>query len=272
MARSKIKVGIIGCGTIGSQIAHACQGDLKDKVELVALCDSDADKAAALKKALNKGPVLLKLDSLIKKCTLIIEAASAGMSGEVLSKCVKARKSCMIMSVGGLIGREGLLKAARDKGIKVYMPSGALCGVDGLKSASAGRIDSVTLTTRKPPKGLEGAPYLRQKNMDIAGITGETTIFEGSAEEAIKGFPQNVNVSAVLSLAGLGAKKTRVKIVTSPHYTKNIHEVEIEGEAGRIFTRTENVPSKTNPKTSGLAVFSAIATLSGITDSVRVGT
>ena len=97
-------------------------------------------------------------------------------------------------------------------------------------------------------------------------------IFEGDAGEAISGFPKNVNVSAVLSLAGLGAKKTRVKIVTSPNYTKNIHEVQIEGEAGRIFTRTENVPSKTNPKTSELAVFSAIATLAGITGSVKVGT
>ena len=167
---------------------------------------------------------------------------------------------------------EKLLKKAGDNGVRVYIPSGALCGVDGLKSASVGRIDSVTLTTRKPPRGLEGAPYIKEKDIDLAGITGETVIFEGSVEDAIRGFPQNINVSAALSLAGLGAKKTRVKIVTSPSYTKNIHEVEIIGEAGRIFTRTENIPSKSNPKTSELAVFSAIATLSGITNTVRVGT
>lgn len=268
----KIKLGIIGCGTIGSQLAAACQGRLKDKIELTALCDSDASKALGLQKALKEGPSILKPDELIKKCGLVVEAASAKISGDLLSKCVKAGKDCMIMSVGGLIGREELLIAAGKKNIKVYIPSGALCGIDGLKSASAGRIDSATLTTRKPPKGLEGAPYLKEKGIDLSGITGEKTIFEGSAEEAIKGFPKNVNVSAVLSLAGLGAKKTHVRIVTSPQYTKNIHEVEIAGECGKIFTRTENVPSKTNPKTSELAIFSAISTLAGITNSVRIGT
>ena len=272
VAREKIKVGIIGCGTIGSQIAHACQSLLKDKVDLLAICDSDEDSALTLKKALKEGPAILKLDELIKKCELVVEAASAAISGEVLARCVSSGRDCMIMSVGGLIGREELLSAANKKRVKVYIPSGALSGVDGLKSASAGRIDSVTLTTRKPPKGLEGAPYLKDKNISLAGIVDETVIFEGSAEEAIKGFPQNVNVSAVLSLAGLGARKTRVKIVTSPGYTKNIHEVEIVGECGKIFTRTENLPSKTNPKTSELAVFSAISTLSGIMNSVRIGT
>jgi len=268
----KIKVGIIGCGTIGSEIAHACQGLLKDKVELAAICDADADKAATLAKALKRGPAVLELDELIKKSDLVVEAASVKISGEVLNRCVKASRDCMIMSVGGLIGQEKLLKQADNEGIRVYIPSGALCGVDGLKSAAVGKIDSVILTTRKPPKGLEGAPYLKENNISLSGITGETVIFEGSAEDAVKGFPQNVNVSAVLSLAGLGAKKTRVKIITSPSYTSNIHEVQIEGEAGRIFTRTENVPSKSNPKTSELAVFSAIATLAGITNSVRVGT
>jgi aspartate dehydrogenase len=268
----KIKIGIIGCGTIGSQVAHACQGILKDKVELAALCDIDVDKAIAMRKTLKKHPEILDQAKLIKKCGLVVEAASAKISGDVLSKCVKSGRDCMIMSVGGIAGKGKLIKMAEDKGVKVYIPSGALCGVDGLKSSSVGRIDSVTLTTRKPPKGLEGAPYLKEKGIDLSGITGETVIFEGTAEDAIKGFPKNVNVSAVLSMAGLGTSKTRVRIVTSPDYTKNTHEVEIAGECGKIFTRTENVPSKANPKTSELAVFSAIATLLGITNSVRVGT
>ena len=268
----KIKVGIIGCGTIGSEIAKACQARLKNKVTLSAICDQDETKTKALNMSLSKKVTVFAFDKLIKKCDFVVEAASAKVSGGVLDGCVKAGRDCMIMSVGGLIGREGLLKKAEKKGVKVYIPSGALCGIDGLKSASTGRVDSVTLTTRKPPKGLEGAPYLKEKNIDISGITEETVIFEGNAADAIKAFPQNVNVSAALSLAGLGAGKTRVRIIASPHYTKNIHEVEISGECGRIFTRTENVPSRANPKTSSLAVFSAIATLAGITGSVRVGT
>lgn len=268
----KIKVGIVGCGTIGSEIAKACVGRLKEKVELAALCDVDKFKAALLVKALNKDVAVVGLDELIGKADLVVEAASASVSATVVEKSIDKGKSVLAMSVGGLLGKEDLLKKAERAGVRVFIPSGALCGIDGLKAASVGKIGSVTLTTRKPPKGLEGAPYLVEKGIDLGGIKKETVLFDGTAEEAVRGFPKNVNVCAVLSLAGIGAKKTRVRIVTSPDYTENVHEVEIKGECGRITTRTVNVPSKSNPKTSYMAVLSAIATLEGITESVRVGT
>ena len=268
----KIKVGIIGCGTIGREIARACQNRLKSSVELAAICDADENKTALLNKILNKSTRVLKLNELIKKCDFVVEAAGAKISADILKKCIKNYKGCLVMSVGGLLGNEKLLKLARSKGVKVYIPSGAVCGIDGLKSASVGKIDSVTLTTRKPPGGLRGAPYLKEKNIDVSAIKSETVVFDGTAAEAVKGFPQNINVSAVLSIAGIGAAKTRVRIVTSPEYTKNIHEVEITGESGRIITRAENVPSKRNPKTSELAIFSAIATLEDVASSVRIGT
>lgn len=268
----KLKVGIIGCGTIGSEIAISCQTILKDRIDLAGICDADETRAATLQKLLKNNAPVLKLEDLISKSDLLVEAASAKISADILAEAIKNKKDILIMSIGGLLGKEGLLKKADDAGIKVYLPSGALCGVDGLKSASVGRIDSVSLTTRKPLKGLEGAPYLKEKNIKLQDIKEETVIFDGTAVEAIKGFPQNVNVCAALSLAGIGADKTRVKIVTSPDYTKNIHEVEISGEFGKISTRTENVPSRSNPKTSQLAVFSAIATLKGIVKNVRVGT
>ena len=269
---SKIKVGIIGCGTIGTQLAIACQGRLAKSVELVAVCDFDAGKAAALNKSLKKKVRLLKIGDLMGKADVVVEAASAGISGDVLKECIRRKKGCLIMSVGGLLGREDLLKKAEKLGVRVYIPSGAICGIDGLKSSSVGKIDSVTLTTRKPPKGLFGAPYLKEKGIDITNISEDRTVFEGSAEEAVRAFPQNINVSAVLSLAGIGAKATRVRLVASPGLGRNVHEVEIRGDAGSIFTRTENVPSKANPKTSALAILSAIATLGGISDSVKIGT
>ena len=135
-----------------------------------------------------------------------------------------------------------------------------------------GRIDSVKITTRKPPKSFEGAPYVAKNRIDLKNIKQETTLFEGTAKEAVHAFPQNINVASTLSLAGAGADKVRVKIVTSPDYSKNVHEVEIEGDFGRIFTRTENLPSKANPKTSYLASLSAIAALEGIVSNFRVGT
>ena len=267
-----IKVGIVGCGTIGSEIARACQTRLKNFVDLVGICDLIEEKAILLKKSLKDKTPVLKLDDLLKRSGLIVEAAGAKISADILKRAISGKKDVLIMSIGGLLGNESLLARAEKAGIKVYLPSGALCGIDGLKSASVGRIDSVTLTTRKPPNGLAGAPYITEKNIDLSSIKTETVIFEGTAGDAVKGFPQNVNVAAILSLAGLGAADTRVRIVTSPGYTKNIHEVEITGESGNIVTKTENLPSKVNPKTSQLAVFSAIATLEGIIKSVRMGT
>ncbi|MFH0764635.1 MAG: aspartate dehydrogenase [Candidatus Omnitrophota bacterium] len=268
----KIKVGIIGCGTIGSEIARACRDRLKESAELAAICDADGNKAAALNKTLNKKARVLKLNELINKCDFVVEAASAKISADILKRCVKGGKGCLVMSVGGLLGHEKLLRSARSKGVRVYIPSGAVCGIDGLKSASIGKVESVTITTRKPPGGLIGAPYLTEKGIDVSGLKEETVVFEGTAADAVKGFPKNINVAAVLSIAGIGSRCTGVRIVADPNCSNNVHEIEIIGEFGRITTRAENIPSKTNPKTSALAIFSAIATLEGALSSVRVGT
>jgi len=157
------------------------------------------------------------------------------------------------MSTGGLL---------KFKDIKsIYVPSGAVCGIDGVRAAAIGKIKRVTLTTRKPPKGLRGAPYLEKRKIDIDKIKKETVIYNGTADDAVKHFPKNINVAATLSLSGIGPSRTIVRIITSPKYNTNSHEVEVEGEFGRLFTKTENVPSKQNPKTSQLAIYSALAKL-----------
>lgn len=255
------KIGIIGCGTIGTEIAEYIQKHLKKKALIFAVCDIDLNKANLLAQKIKPKPIVTGIDDLIRKVDLIIESASMKISGEIAEKAVSIKKDVLIMSTGGLLKKQFLFKKARANGCNVYIPSGAICGLDGLVSAKVGKIKKVTLTTRKPPKGLIGAPYLKEKNIDIEKIKKEMVIYSGDAEEAIKYFPQNVNVASTLSIYGIGPELTQVKILTSPEYTKNIHEIEVEGEFGRIWTKTENVPSKTNPKTSQLAIFSAIAKL-----------
>jgi len=256
------KIGIIGCGTIGRGIAEFIEKDLKKYARIVALCDIDINKAKGLSKKIKPRPSVTNIDSLIKKSDLIIESASVKLSAGIAKNILSHKKDALIMSTGGLL-KEGpsLLKKAKSIGCNIYIPSGAICGLDGLASASIGKVKSVTLTTRKPPKGLKGAPYLKKKKINIDRIKEETVIYSGTALDAIKHFPKNINVAATLSLSGIGPKATKVKIITSPRYTKNTHEVEVEGEFGRLITRTENVPSKKNPKTSQLAIFSAMAKL-----------
>lgn len=273
MGNKKVKIGIVGCGTIGTELAQAIEQRFTAQAELSALCDIDETKAQNLKANCPSTPKILSIDELTKSCDLVIEAASGQVSYEVAQKALKQKKDVMIMSVGGILDRhQELFSLAQEKGCHIYLPSGAIAGLDAVKAAQMAKINKAILITRKPPKGLIGAPYLKEKKIDLSSIKEETVIFEGQAQEAIKGFPKNVNVCAALSLAGIGAKETKVKIVTSPDYKANIHEIHVEGDFGKLVTRTENVPSPANPKTSFLASLSAIATLKNILDVVKIGT
>jgi len=257
----KKKIGIIGCGAMGSQIAGYVSKNLSDKSEIVAVSDIDSGKARELSNSIRPKPLVATIDELINKSDLIIEAASGQVSGDIAEKADSLKKDVLIMSTGGLLKKQHLIEKINSGHSNIHIPSGAICGLDGLKSAMTGSIKSVTLTTRKPLKGLAGSPYLKEKNIDIEKIDKETLIYSGTARDAIKYFPQNINVAVTLSICGLGADRTNVRIFTSPEYTKNVHEIEVEGEFGRLWTKTENLPSRANPKTSELAIFSAIAKL-----------
>jgi len=179
----------------------------------------------------------------------------------------------MIMSVGGIIKHYKELEVlAEEKKARIFIPSGAICGIDGLKAARLGKINKVTLTTKKHPKAFLGVPYLLKKKIRLDNIDKDTVLFEGDALQATKAFPQNINVAATLSIAGIGPELTTVRIVASPTINRNIHEIEIESEVGKIITRTENVIHPDNPKTSYLAVLSAIATLKQILGPIKIGT
>ncbi len=270
---TKLKVGIIGCGTIGGEVALACVKRFGDDIDLVGLCDIDADKAKALCARLGGKVRILGRGPLISASGLVVEAASAAVSADIAAECLKKGRDILVMSVGGLLGRDELLSGIEKSTSRVYIPSGAICGIDGVKAASIGKITSIGITTRKPPRSLEGAPYIIENNIDLKGIDKETILFDGTAKEAVSAFPKNINVAAVLSLAsGVGARDVRVRIVTSPEYTRNVHEVEVMGDFGKITTRTENLPSAANPKTSALAVSSAIAMLGRISSRLMVGT
>jgi aspartate dehydrogenase len=210
---------------------------------------------------------------LIRRSDLVIEAAQASVSAEIASRVIKAKRDIMIMSVGGIVANfSRLSRLADSNNQRIYIPSGAIAGVDALKAAAMGKIKKVVLTTRKNPKSFTGVKYVADKKIDLKKIKEDTVIFSGSARQAMKFFPQNINVAGVLSIVGIGSEQTMVRIIASPKTTRNIHEIQIEAEAGNVFTRTENLLHPDNPKTSYMAVLSALATLKQVLYSVRVGT
>lgn len=179
----------------------------------------------------------------------------------------------MIMSVGALADSKlanQISHIAKENGRRVYVPSGAIAGLDGVKASALGEIERVVLTTRKPPKALMDSSYFREK---FGGkIEKPTLVYEGPAVEACKLFPANVNVATTLGLASIGAEKTIVRVVADPDLERNVHEVEVKGEFGELRVYVENVPFAENPKTSYLAALSAIATLKRLTEPIVVGT
>jgi len=273
----KNKVGIIGCGTIGGELAKKIAKGKFPDLKLAFLCDSDQDQAKKLQKKILKTKkqtlrVASSIETLIKQSDIVIEAASSSVSARVARKALRANCSVLIMSVGGLVTDFAALQkcAQRSRGT-LFLPSGAVCGIDGILAAKESQISRVTLTTRKPVKGLIGAPYFEKKGIDITKIKKETIVFDGTAQEAITYFPKNINVAAILSLAGLGIKKTRVRIATSPLFKRNSHEICAEGSFGTLVSRTENVPSPSNPKTSYMAILAAEAVLRKISSAIKIG-
>jgi aspartate dehydrogenase len=271
----KLRIGIVGCGAIGSSLAKIVQNDLRKNACLTSLYDVQDLKSRDLsKKIISKNSLSVEsLDKLIYRSDLVVEAASAKCSADIARKVLSAGKSVMVMSVGGLIDNfDSLCKIAAKNKCKVYVPSGAISGIDALKAAKAGTLKRVILTTTKNPLAFKGVQYIQDKGIKLEKIKKERVLFSGKAMVAVKLFPQNVNVAAVLSLAGIGADKTEVRIIASPKVNKNIHEICIESAAGNIFTRTENILHPDNPKTSYLAVLSAAAMLKSILEPIRIGT
>jgi aspartate dehydrogenase len=269
------KIGIVGCGAIGSSLARAIVKDFPRQAKLVALYDIEAGKAGNLsrKVSINYKLAVLGLKEVISRSDLVVEASSARSSRDIAVAVLSRGKDIMLMSVGGIINHLAELKElCLRHNARLYIPSGAISGIDALKAAVLGGVDQVTLVTRKNPFSFKGVKYIEDKRIDLRKIKNDRVLFYGSAQEAVKYFPQNVNVAAVLSLAGIGSKKTKVKIIASPKVKRNIHEIEIESKAARVHTRTENVLHPENPKTSYLAVLAAVATLKQILEPVKIGT
>lgn len=266
-------MGILGCGAIGTGIARSLFCELKATCRLDGIYDPVASKITALENSVNQSRLGKKsFHELLRSCDLMVEATNADNVPSLIRTALEAKKHVLVMSVGQMLHAKNLFSLARRKKISILIPSGAIAGIDAIKAASLSRIDRLVLTTRKPLSGLSGIPYLKLKGIDPLTIDKETVVFEGNVASAVKYFPQNINVAATLALASGVMDKIVIRIVTSPEFKTNSHEIDIRGEFGQMLTRTENVISPENPKTSYLAVLSGIQTLKDFCSGVRIGT
>jgi aspartate dehydrogenase len=253
-----MKLGIIGCGAIGTDVAKAA--DMMDDIEKIYLYDINPAAAEQLCSVVKKASIK-KVNEFLKDIDVVFEAASQEAVTQYATAILEAKKDLIIMSIGSLFDdalRKKLENIARKHHRKIYLPSGAVCGIDGVLAASVEKLDSVTLVTTKSPASLGRS------------VEDRTIVFEGTARDAVKQFPRNINVAACLSLAGVGFDETKVEIVADPVETRINHKILAHGRFGRLRAEVENMPNPSNPQSSYMASLSAIATLRRVLDPLQI--
>ena len=265
------RVAVGGLGAIGLKVARALDDGIPG-LSLTAVSARNRDAAVERVAGFRNSPPVVALAELPDYADVVVECAPAAVFEDVAIAAIDAGRIFMPLSCGVLLERSELVDRAAETGARIIVPTGALVGFDAVRAAAEGGIHSVTMKTEKPPKSVKGAPYLAEHGIDVSDLDGPLKVFEGTAREAAKGFPANVNVAAALSMAGIGADKTTIEIWADPAQPRNKHTIVVDATSTRFTMVIEGIPSPENPATGLLTPLSVIATLRGLTSTLRVGT
>lgn len=270
-AQKTLGVGIGGLGTIGLPVARWLATG-PHGLRLVAVSARNRDRAAERLSAHGIAVPVVSAGELADRADIVIECMPAAAFDTVALPAVEAGRIFVALSAGALLDRLHLAETARRTGARIIVPSGAILGLDAVRGAAQGTIQSVKMITRKPPQGLLGSPYLEQNRISLEGLTEPLRVFAGTAREGARGFPANVNVAAALGMAGVGPDATLLEIWADPALTRNTHRIEVEADSARFSMTIEGVPSDENPRTGKLTALSVIACLKGLVEPLRIGT
>ena len=263
-----LRVGLAGLGAVGLEVARRLIAGVPG-LTLAAVAVRDADKA---RRALPQlATVAIKpATELAEDCDVVVECLPPTLFRAVAISAIDKGRVFMPLSVAQLLENLDLVERARQTGARILPPTGALIGLDAVRAAAEGTIHSIKMITRKPPAGLEGAPYLRERNISLTGLTQPLKVFDGTAREGARGFPANVNVAAALSLAGIGPDRTQLEIWADPTITRNTHRIEVDADVARFSMTIEGVPSQ-NPRTGRIVPLSTVAALRALVSELKVG-
>ena len=268
--RPNARVAVAGLGSIGARVVQELDRGI-DGLVLSAVSAQTIAKHRSWLDKLKTRPEILPIEQLADAADIVVECAPSKLVRSIVAPVVTRGKTAIVLSVGALLVNDDLIELAKANGGQIVVPTGALIGMDAMTAAAEGTIHSVRMVTRKPIEGLLGAPHLVENNINIEGIAEPLRIFEGTAREAAKGFPANLNVAVALSLAGIGPDKTRIEIWADPTVTRNTHRIEVDSDSARFSMGIENIPSE-NPKTGRITALSVIACLRKQRASLRIGT
>ena len=266
-----MRVAVGGFGAIGKVVAEALDRGIEG-LALAAVSARDVARAEAAMAGFAAPVPVLPLDRLWEAADIVVECAPAQHLRDIAEPALAHGRTLVTLSCGALLDHFDLVDLARRHGGRILVPTGALIGLDAVQAAAVGSIARVQMITRKPPSGLDGAPYLVERQIRLAGLSEAKLVFSGTAREAARGFPANVNVAAALALAGIGPDRTTIDIWADPAVDRNIHRIEVDSDAASFSMEIRNVPSLENPRTGRLTPLSVIALLKKLSAPLAIGT
>ena len=266
-----VLVAIAGLGTIGLEIAKRLDAGEIPGSSLCAVSARDLDKAAKNIDDFENRPSIVLLEEIADRADIVIECLPPSLFTSVASNAIGKGRIFMPLTVGGLLDHMDLVDQARSTGARIIVPTGALLGLDAVRAAAEGEIESVRIVTRKPPDSLIGAPFVTQKNISLEGLDAPKLLFDGLVRAAIQGFPANVNVAVALSLAGIGPDKTHIEIWADPAVERNTHTIHVVADSAHLTMTIENIRTEENPRTGRITALSAMAALRRLTAPLVVG-
>lgn len=269
---TRATLGLAGIGAIGANVARAVDSGKVPGFTLAGMAASRPDRVESLNRELCRPVPFMDFATLAAECDWVLEGLPPHLFDQIARPVLSAGKTLIVMSCSQLLGREDLIALARGNGARLIVPSGAMLGLDALKAVAVGKIHSVTIETRKPVAGLINAPYLIRTGLDLTGLTEPMQIIAGSVSEVAREFPANVNVAAALSLAGLGARLTRMEVWADPTLTRNRHIVRVTSDSSDFEMTIQNRPTDENPATGRITPQSVIALLNSRTATLQIGT
>lgn len=268
MPQKPLRIGLAGLGAVGLEVARRLIAGVPG-LTLAAVATRDEAKARRTLPQLN-AIAFKPATALADDCDVVVECLPPALFRDVAISAIDKGRIFMPLSVAQLLDNWDLVERAREKGARILPPTGALIGLDAVRAAAEGTIHSITMITRKPPAGLEGAPYLVERDVSLEGLKEPLKVFDGSARDGARGFPANVNVAAALSLAGIGADRTRLQIWADPTITRNTHRIEVDADVARFSMTIEGIPSA-NPRTGRIVPLSTVAALRALVSELKVG-
>ena len=271
-----MRLALLGGGTIARLVLENLRRGALPGMEVVALAGRAAtSRASALAGEYGIDYVRGAQALCAAKPDVVLEAASHDAVRTHLVPLLGAGSSVIVLSAGALVDdalRAEAQAVASRSGALLYVPSGGIGGLDALKAACAAGEVEVSIQVAKPPAAWRKISYVESLGVDLESLAAATTLYDGPARAGVPHFPQNVNIAAVLSLAGVGFDRTRLRVVADPSLTRNTHTIQVAGKTGRFSIVLENVPAPDNPKTAWLACYSALAALKEYGARARYGT